>query len=207
MKVIIFGATGTTGREVVNRALEVGHRVTAFVRNPDKVEQADPNLTLFQGDVLNPAEVAKAIEGHEAVLSSLGAGLNGRVRSEGTQNIIQGMKQTGLSRLISQSTLGAGDSRGNLNFYWKYLMFGLLLRKAYADHGRQESYIKQSGLDWTIVRPGALTDGPRTGQYRHGFAGTDKSTALKVSAADVADFMVNHLTDDAYLYATPGLSY
>ena len=87
-------------------------------------------------------------------------------------------------------------------------MFGLLLRKAHADNILQEGYVKQSKLDWTIVRPGALTDGERTnGQYRHGFPSNDRTTAMKISKADVADFMLKQLIDNTYLCATPGLSY
>lgn len=86
-------------------------------------------------------------------------------------------------------------------------MFGLLLRKAFADHVLQEEYVKQSRLDWTIVRPGAFTDGALTGEYRHGFSATDKGITLKISRADVADFMLKQLVDETYLHATPGLSY
>lgn len=207
MNVVVFGATGTTGSEVVARALEQGHTVTAFVRDLAKVERKHPNLKIMQGDVLNRDDVTRAVQGQDAVLSSLGAGLNGTVRSQGTRHIIEAMQQANVGRFISQSTLGAGDSRSNLNAYWKYIMFGLLLRRAYADHNRQEAFIKQSNLDWTIVRPGALKDGERTGRYRHGFPPSDKNITLDISVGDVADFMVQQLTDDTYLHATPGLSY
>jgi putative NADH-flavin reductase len=207
MKVLIFGATGTIGRELVQQALEQGHVVTAFARNPAKVDLEHPNLTVAQGDVMDPPAVERAMPGHAAVLCSLGAGLKGRVRSAGTQNIIQAMEHAGVRRLICQSTLGVGDSRGNLNAYWKHIMFGLLLRRAYADHVSQETYVKQSRLDWVIVRPAAFTDGSRSGEYRHGFPGTDKTTTLKISRADVADFMLKQLADDTYLHKTPGLSY
>ena len=206
-KVLIFGATGSIGRELVKQALEQGYAVTAFARHPAKVELHHADLTVAQGDVLDPASVARAMPGHEAVLCSLGAGLKGKVRSEGTRNIIRAMEQAGVRRLICQSTLGVGDSRDNLNRYWKYLMFGLLLRAAYADHVSQETYVKHSSLDWVIVRPAAFTEGSRTGQYRHGFPGTDKTTTLKISRADVADFMLKQLGNDTYLHQTPGLSY
>ena len=156
---------------------------------------------------MDPATVERAVSGHDAVLCSLGAGLKGKVRSEGTRNIIRAMENAGVRRLICQSTLGVGDSRGNLNAYWKTIMFGLLLRRAYADHVSQETYVMQSCLDWIIVRPAAFTDGNRTGEYRHGFPGTDKTTTLKISRADVADFMLKQLVDDTYLHKTPGLSY
>lgn len=208
MKVIIFGATGTTGSVVVTEALAQGHEVTAFVRTPAKVTTTHEKLSIFKGDVLNLASVEEAVQGHDAVFVSLGAGLKGTVRSEGTQNIIRAMQKAQVRRLIVQSSLGVGDSRGNLNFYWKYIMFGMLLRNAYHDHVVQEAYVKQSTLDWTIVRPGALKEGERTGgNYRHGFAPSDKTTALEISLADTAEFMVKQLTDMTYLCSTPGLSY
>ncbi len=151
----------------------------------------------------------RAVEGQEAVLCSLGGmKRNYPVRSEGTRNIVEAMEKFGVRRLICQSTLGAGDSRGNLNFWWKYVMFGLLIRPMYKDHELQESYVMQSRLDWTIVRPGSFQGSEeRTGQYRHGFPATDKTLKLKISRADTADFMLKQLTDDTYLHKAPGLSY
>jgi len=207
MNLLIFGATGSIGRQLVEQALQQGHVVTAFVRDPAKITIQHPNLRIAQGDVTNPASVEHAMKGQEAVLCALGAGRKGKVRSEGTKHIIRAMEKTGVRRLVCETTLGAGDSRTNLNFFWKYIMFGLLLREAYADHEVQEQHIRQSRLDWTIVRPGAFTDGPRTGKYQHGFSGTDKSIQLKISRADVADFMLKQLSDSRYLRKTPGLSY
>lgn len=207
MKLLIFGSTGSIGHHLVNQALEQGHTVTAFTRDVTKVGIKHDDLQVVQGDVMDPASVEKAVQGQDAVLCSIGAGRKGAVRSEGTRNIIYAMEKTGVRRFICQSSLGVGDSRGNLNFFWKYIMFGLLLRPAYADHVRQEDYVKQSNLDWIIVRPGAFIDGALSGEYRHGFPGTDKTTKLKISRADVADFMLKQLTDDTYLHKTPGLSY
>jgi putative NADH-flavin reductase len=207
MKLIIFGATGSIGRQLVKQALEQGHTVTAFARDPKKIGIKHNQLQVIQGDVMDAALVERAVQGQEAVLCSLGAGRKGTIRSEGTRNIIRGMEKAGVRRLICQSTLGVGDSWGNLNVFWKYIMFGLLLRSAYADHVKQESYVRESRVDWTIIRPGAFVDGERTGQYRHGFPGTDKTTALKISRADVADFMLKQLVDGGYLYKTLGLSY
>jgi hypothetical protein len=89
------------------------------------------------------------------------------------------MRLHGIKRLICQSSLGVGDSRGSLNFFWKYIMFGLLLRPAYADHELQEQYVKTSNLDWTIVRPAAFTDGEHSGKYLHGFAINEEKLTLK----------------------------
>ena len=207
MKLLIFGSTGSIGRELVKQALEQGHTVTAFTRDATKVDVKHNNLQVTRGDVMDPASVERTIQGHEVVLCSLGAGRKGTVRSEGTRNIISAMEKVGVRRLICQSTLGVGDSWGNLNFLWKYIMFGLLLRSVYADHVSQEDYVRQSSLDWTIVRPAAFTDGELTGKYQHGFTSTDKTTKLKISRADVADFMLKQLIDDTYLHKTPGLSY
>jgi putative NADH-flavin reductase len=207
MKLLIFGATGSIGRELLPQALERGHRVTAFVRDPARLAIRHENLRLVEGDVLKPTAVEHAMPGHDAVLCVLGAGTKGTIRSEGTRNIVRAMEQAGVRRLVCQSTLGVGDSRENLNAFWKYVMFGLLLRRAYADHVAQESYVRQSALDWTIVRPAAFTNGPRTGHYRHGFTADDKTTRLKISRADVADFLLQQLTDDRYLRKAPGLSY
>ena len=100
MKIVVFGATGTTGSAVVERALELGYTVTAFVRSPEKVTIQHPNLTIFQGDVLDAVSVEKAVQGQDAVISSLGAGLNGTIRSQGTLNIIRAMEKHNVRRVV-----------------------------------------------------------------------------------------------------------
>lgn len=207
MKVIIFGATGSVGRHLVDQALAAGHNVTAFGRNPSVLTADHANLARRAGDVLDPASVMAAIDGHDAVMIALGAGRKGTVRSAGTQNIIVAMTHHGLRRLVCASTLGAGDSYPALNFFWKRIMFGLLLRAAFADHQLQEDVIRQSDLDWVIVRPAAYTDGPAMGVYKFGFAPTGKTLALKISRADVARFMLQQLTATTWLRQSPGLSY
>ncbi|BAW10420.1 NAD(P)-dependent oxidoreductase [Nocardia seriolae] len=206
MKVAIFGATGTIGRHVVARALAAGHEVTVLTRNPANIAAPHERLRVEVGDVLDPAAVERTVIGQEAVIVTLGAGRKGVVRAEGTRRIIEAMDRTGVKRLICQSSLGVGDSRGNLNFVWKYVMFGMLLRQAYADHVQQEQYVLASDLDWTIVRPSAFTDGPTTGKYRRAFPATETGLALKISRADIADFLVEQLTDETYVRRTPGIS-
>lgn len=207
MKVIIFGATGTIGRQLVEQALRQGHRVTAFARRPDALKLDHHCLDLCAGDVLDRQAVAEAVRGHDAVVIALGAGRKGTVRSVGTRHIIEAMQRHGVRRLSCLSTLGAGDSRAHLNFFWKRIMFGFLLRDAYADHQAQEAVVERSDLDWTIVRPGAFTDGPATGIYKHGFPTTEPDLKLKISRADIAGFMLRQLTDDTYLRQAPSLSY
>lgn len=209
MKLIVFGSTGGTGRELVKQALDQGHDVVAFARDPAKIDDLKhASLHVARGDALDPAAVESVVGGQGAVLCAIGAGA-GRttLRENGTRNIVEAMKKAGVRRLICQSSLGVGDSRANLPFLTKYIVVSIFLRHAFADHERQEAVVKQSSLDWIIVRPPHLKDGPRTGVYRHGFSVTDQRIAGRISRADVADFMLKQLTDDTYLRQTPGVSY
>ncbi|MEU7769016.1 SDR family oxidoreductase [Nocardia sp. NPDC049190] len=207
MRIAVFGATGTVGRLVVEQALRQGHEVTAFTRSATGITQRHERLHVWEGDVLDTNSVERAVRGRDAVLVSLGNGRKGVVRAEGTKAVIAAMERTGVRRLICQTTLGVGDSRGNLNFLWKYVMFGLLLRQAYADHVRQEAYVRASDLEWTLVRPSAFTDGPRTSDYRRGFPAEERGLTLRISRADIADFMVEQLTDATYVRRAPGISH
>jgi putative NADH-flavin reductase len=206
MKLIVFGATGSVGQLVVEQALAQGHDVTAFTRDTTRVERRHERLTVVGGDVMHAPSLTDTITGHDAVIVTLGGRRKGGVRAPGTKAIIEAMKAAGVRRLIVQSTLGAGDSEGNLNFFWKRIMFGLLLRPAYADHQQQERIVTNSDLDWTIVRPSAFTDGPRTGKYRQGFGPSEKGQ-LKIARADVADFVLKQAGDLTYLRQTPAISY
>ncbi len=210
MRVIVFGATGTIGKHLIGQALEQGHHVTAFCRNVQKLKEFKHlRLSTIKGNVLEPKDVSQAIKGQEVVFVALGSGKNRKstVRSAGTKNVIEAMKAHGVKRLICQSTLGAGKSWGNLNFFWKHIMFGWYLKNVFQDHELQEQYVMQSNLDWTIARPGAFSDGAHTGNYRHGFPTNDRSVKLKISRADVADFLLTLEPTDCYLHQTPGLSY
>ncbi|MBF6321325.1 NAD(P)-dependent oxidoreductase [Nocardia cyriacigeorgica] len=206
MRIAIFGATGTLGRHVLERALRQGHEVTILTRDASRVASTHDNLRVVEGDVLDPAAVDGAVAGQEAVLICLGNGRKGVVRAEGTRTVIEAMRRNGVKRLICQSTLGVGDSRDNLNFLWKYVLFGLVLRPAYNDHVRQEEHVRASDLDWTIVRPSAFTDGPATGTYRQGFTGNEAGLSLKISRADIAEFMLDQLTDRTSLHRAVGIS-
>lgn len=209
MKIIVFGATGTVGRLVVERALSDGHSVTAFARNASKLEIDNSNLSLVSGDAMNQADVSNAIVGHDAVIITLGSGMKRKslIRSQGTETIIHGMRMHGVKRLICQSTLGAHESWSNLNFFWKRIMFGLLLRPVFLDHELQERLVRSSGLDWTLVRPSSFTDGPALGAFKTGFDSSEKDLSLKIPRADVAEFLKQQLSDDSYIHRAVGLSY
>ncbi|WP_040796101.1 NAD(P)-dependent oxidoreductase [Nocardia higoensis] len=195
MRITVLGATGSIGRHLVDRAVDGGHEITALVRDPDRLP-ARPGVTVVAGDATVPVDVAGAVAGADAVVVALGSGRAAGVREAGTRTAIEAMRDSGVRRLVCLSTLGAGESRANLNFVWKYVMFGLLLRRAYADHLRQEEVVRASGLDWTLIRPSAYTDGPYTGEYRYGFGSDATGLTLKVSRADVADALLRAVTDD-----------
>ncbi|MEE9320592.1 MAG: SDR family oxidoreductase [Granulosicoccus sp.] len=209
MRLIIFGASGTVGSQLVAQALDQGHQVTAFARQPDALELNHANLRCRAGDVLDQGAVRDAVSGHDAVIIALGAGRKGNVRSTGTRNILAAMQHQGVLRLICLSTIGAGDSHSLLNFFWKRIMFGILLKDAMVDHEAQETLIRQSDseIEWIIVRPGSFTNGPATGQFQHGDLSENKKLALKVSRADIASFMLQQLTSDVYLRQSPVVSY
>lgn len=209
MKIVVFGATGGTGRELVGQALERSHDVTAQARSPEKLaDLAHANLEVVRGDVLELADVERAVTGHDAVLCAIGTGAERTtLREDGTRNIVGAMEATGVRRLICLSSLGVGDSRANLGFFTRYVVVGVFLRYAFADHERQEAVVRDSSVDWTIVRPPHLKDGPRTGEYRHGLPPTDREIQGWISRADVADFMLNQLDSDTYLRQSPGVSY
>jgi len=194
MRITVLGATGSIGRHVVEQAVASGHELTVLVRDPARLP-AGAGLTVVTGDATVAADVERAVTGADAVVVALGAGRAAGVREAGTRTAVAAMRAADVRRLVCLSTLGAGESRANLNFVWKYLMFGLLLRSAYADHQRQEEVVRASNLDWTLVRPSAYTDGPRTGDYRYGFGSDATGLTLKVSRADVADAILRAVTD------------
>lgn len=199
MNLIIFGATGSIGIHLVEQALQNGHRVTAFTRTPKKLDAIrHPQLTVFKGSLTDKQAVHSALANQDAVLCAIGDGRKGNIRALGTKNIIEAMEVLGLRRLICETTLGLGDSKQSLNFFWKYLMFGMLLKKAFKDHQLQETYIFNSTLDYTIVRPSAFTDDDPSGSFKVGFSGRTKGLSLKIARADVADFMLQQIESQEY---------
>ncbi len=207
-KILIFGATGGTGKELVKQALEKGHQVTAFLRTPKKLEIQNSKLQVLKGDVLNNQEVSNAVRNHGVVFCTLGmpASDKSTLRTNGTANIVKAMKENGVKRFICQTSLGFGDSKEVLPWYMKYLIVPFVLKNAFKDHELQEAVIEESNLDYTIVRPGNMTNGKRTGNYKHGFEPTEK-IKLKVSRADVAHFMLNQIDNEEYLRKKAGISY
>ncbi|MEM7223164.1 MAG: SDR family oxidoreductase [Pseudomonadota bacterium] len=209
MKLVIFGATGQVGRHLVAQALALGHEVTAFVRDPDKLGRSDPRLRAAQGDVLDPEAVARAVQGQDAVLNALGMPLMNQqeVRARGTRNIVGAMVRKGVGRIVCLSALGTGESRALLPVRYRWFLAPIFMRWLYADHEQQERTVKSSPLDWVIVRPGNFVKGPPRGRYCHGDGAIGAKLSLKIAPADVAQFMLAQLNDDGYLRQAPALSY
>jgi uncharacterized protein YbjT (DUF2867 family) len=208
MNITVFGATGTIGRLFVEQALAAGHDVTAVTRDASRLSQRHDRLRVVQGDPTDPEACLPAVRDADAVIVTLGAGRRGEVREAGTRAVVAAMRQAGVRRLVCQSTIGVGSSKANLDLWWRYVMFGALLRPAYADHVRQEAIVVESGLDWTIVRPSAFTDAPAEslGELRHDFDGAARGLRLKVARADVAAFLLAQAEDPAYLHRAVSLS-
>ena len=208
-RVLIVGATGGTGRQLVARALERGYAVTALVREPSRLAVDHPRLTIVRGDVLDDASVQAAVRGQEAVVSALGHKryfYPTRILSDGTRNILRAMEVHRVPRLVCETSLGIGDSAGRMGLYYTFFVIPMILPFYYWDKTRQERAIAASNVEWVIVRPAVLTNGARRGRVRHGRVGSFVRTA-RVGRADVADFMLEQLASDTYLRAAPGVAW
>ncbi len=205
MKILILGATGGTGRLSVREALEKGHSVVALVRSKARASEL-PGVDIIEGDVCDEGTLMRALNGCDAVISSLGTGLSlfGEVSvlAIATRALVTAMTRTGVRRLVCISALGVGDSRGHGGFVFDRLFQPLLLSHAYKDKDRQETAIRASSLDWVILRPARLTNDPACGSVK---AVTDLSGVKggKIARADVARFVVEQLTTDTWLRRTP----
>ena len=153
-------------------------------------------------------EVTEAVAGHDAVVVTLGAGMSrkSKIRSQGTLNVIKAMQTHGVRRLIAQSTLGARDSWPTLNFWWKRVMFGALLAPVFRDHELQEQLVEASGLDWTIVRPGAFTDKATKRQVIEDVPNKARGLDLKIARSELARFLTRQISDRQYIGRAVGLS-
>lgn len=199
MNLLLFGATGGTGVQLLQQGLAAGHTITAFVRNPEAVTIQHERLRVIQGDVLNADSVAAAMVGQEAVISAIGArNLDPTtIFSEGTANMLKGMKAHGVGRImvISASALDVGAGIP----FWQKLVIRLvlqrLLKHAYADARQMEAFLQASDVDWTIVRAPRLTDGKLTGRYQVAY--NAHLSQAGISRADLAEYMLKDLGNPA----------
>lgn len=207
-RILIIGATGGTGRQLVNQALERGYQVTALVRDPSKLRIVSPQLTVLRGDVLDYPSIEAAMKAQEAVISALGHKryfYPTRIQSEGTRNVLRAMEAQGVSRFVCETALGIGDDAGRMGLNYTLFTIPVILPFYFWDKARQERVVAASSVEWTIVRPGALTNGDRRGNSRHGRGVGSYLLTRRISRADVAAFLLDQLTSGEYLRAAPGI--
>lgn len=204
MNLAVFGASGSTGRCLLEQALERKHTIQALTRSPEKLATYRGRVSVVHGTVLDPANVAETVAGADAVLCALGSDSlirPGVTLSQGTRTILQAMQHANISRIIAISALGIGDSIMSAPLHVRLLV---RLAKGYAtEKEKQERALQESGMQWIIVRPSPNTDGPRSGRYL-----ASSTTALPytpIAHADIADFMLKQLSSDAFLCQTVSL--
>jgi putative NADH-flavin reductase len=209
MKIAIFGATGETGRQLVEQALAAGYQVVAYVRNPSKLNTKYENLTIVQGELADQAIIERAVSAADAVISVLGprGGSKGKPITRGMQNIIEAMKKQGVRRLIISSTLSAKDPNDLPDFKAKALvnLVKLTMHAAYEEIVSVADTVRKSDLDWTIVRLTTLNNNPKSGKVRVGYLGKGE-VGLRISRADLAEFMLKQVQDTKYLRQAPVIS-
>jgi putative NADH-flavin reductase len=207
MRILVFGASGSTGSEVVKQGLEQGHSITAFVRSPSKLPIESSSLKVMQGDVADSNAVTAAVGGHDAVVSALGVSIPTKhdpAVIAGVKNIITAMEAASVRRLLYLSFIGVRESRNAVGFVLRYIA-PVPLRHEISDHEEKERLIMSSNLNWTIVRPPKLTSGPRTGKYRSGEEIRTFAPVPLMSRADVADFMLREAAEGAFIRRKPRL--
>ena len=201
MRLLVLGATGGTGLEVLRQGLAQGHDVTAFVRNPAKLPVADARLHVVAGALpADRAPLEAALSGHDAVVCSLGvrnAFKSGGLIANAMRVLVPAMERARARRLLLVSANGVGETYARSPLVPR-IMYRLLLGDIFADKAAGEAIVRASSLEWTIAYPVLLTDGPRTGQYRAGEA-LELRGMPKISRADVADFLLRELAGRAFV--------
>lgn len=216
MKVLVVGSTGGSGRAAVTQLLSAGHEVTAFTRRADRIETRSERLRVFVGDVMNPKDVERAVQGQDAVVVTLGISENPLrvrlrgtahtpidVRSAGTRNVISAMQKQGVRKLVVQSSYGVGETRHKLGFTDR-LFFTLLLKPQIADTEKQEKEIRASGLDWVIAQPVHLTES--ADDEKPAISTEGETARMKISRNSVARFLADAAQSATYVGKSVALS-
>ena len=207
MKIIVFGPTGGTGRLLLEKATQSGHSVTAFTRNTSAIEHR-PNLTILAGSVLDADAVAIAVAGQDAVLSALGGRpwRTSPICGPAIRNITTAMAKHRLRRIVAISTLGAAETRADIGWFARNVLFRFVLRNEVADKEAMEQHLSATDLDWIVVRVATLTNEAARGSFRVADDRTIRGMG-RISRSDVADFMLAQLESDPWLRRKPVISY
>jgi putative NADH-flavin reductase len=204
-KILVLGATGGTGRLIVDQAVARGDDVAVLVRSAEKAKDLK-GAKIIVGDARDEAALRQAVKGRDAVVSALGTPASPfkevTLLSTATRALVKAMEAENVSRLVAITGIGAGDSAGHGGFLFDKLIFPLLLRNIYADKDRQEAIVKNSGLAWTLVRPSVLNNKPGRGTIK---AIEDLSDfhGGSISREDVAKFVLDQVSADAWLRRSP----
>jgi putative NADH-flavin reductase len=208
-KLLVIGASRGIGLETVKAAILAGHSVRALARSAARIPLNNVALDIISGDALDSDTIRNALQNIDVVIQTLGVDISTRailerttLFSQTTRILVDAMKAAGVKRFIAVTGLGAGDSRGHGGLIYDAVIFPLLLKRVYDDKDVQEWIIRSSGLDWTIVRPGLLTNGPATGRYRV-LTMPQEWRFGRISRADVADFLIRQVEDRELIGATP----
>ena len=200
--ILIFGATGGTGIELVKQSLKRGYNVSVFVRGKaDSLVKDIDRITIYKGDSKDYSAVEKAVVGKDAILVALGAipGKKDNILSISTSNIVKAMQKYSSKRIIVETGAGLVDDRQLLPLMWRITSTFKPMKIMFEDKRAQEKAVKESGLDWVIVRPTNLSNSSLTENYQIGKSIKLKPSS-KISRADVADFMVKQIEHDEWLY-------
>jgi putative NADH-flavin reductase len=209
MKLLIFGASGATGHELVKQSLSLGHSVTAFVRDPSRLKINHKDLKVIPGNITSTVDLAGAIKGHDVVLSALGAKDPFKFDAivvDGVGKIIKLMEELSVLRFIYLSFIGTGEGRMHGGFVIRHIA-SRILKTEIAGHAAREKMIRESKLNWTIVHAPTLTNGKKKGTYRSSENLSSNSFVVTISRADVADFMLSQCVDNTFKHKAVRIMY
>lgn len=212
MKLLIFGATGFSGRAILQKALEANHDITILVRNRNSIDMQHHNLTIIEGNVLDRSTVHESMQNQEVIIQCLGIGGKGDGKpntfvSDATSIILEEMKKSNVKRIIAMSNVGAGDSKSFKPWLFTRIIlpyFMKWLKVIIDDKNTMEQIIMRSDADWTIVRCPNIIDAPEKGKYTATLDG--KQLRLSITLGDMANFMIEQITSDVYSGKTPSIS-
>jgi len=209
MKILIIGGSRGIGKVLLECAVKDQHQATVLARYPEKIKTTGPDVHIMQGDVLDKKTLTSAVKGQEAIISCIGVPITFKpvsLFSQAAENLVEVMDGTVDQKLIAVTGIGAGDSSGHGGFLYDKIFKPMFLKTIYQDKDREEAIIRGSNLNWLIVRPAGLTNGPRTGIY-HVMNDLNGVVAKRISRLDVADFILRQLADPDQFGKTPLLTY